>query len=176
MATEIVRPNSNINTLWTSYAYTSMNNTLVYPDTDISGGSISAGPSDDNEAQEYGCNSPSNSGTITAADLYFYGNYGNEDGGSSSGFLSSVSLGGSYQSNLTGISTSPGYSWNIKSWTGLSISMASASPKIRFTSPSMGKHEDLWIKSAYIVLTYTPSGGGPVSNIKNRRLLTRFAR
>lgn len=170
MATQIIRPNSNYNTLWGTYDYAGFDLTTTNPSTPSgTGGVVSS--TDDNEAQEWGLAAPGSSGTITGAVVNIYGKYDNADGGSLSGFTVNLYLNSYLGSSQFSLSTS--YGWVTKTYSSLSISTSGLTGRIQVTSPTMGKHESANFPCIYVELTYTPGGGGG-SPSKSKRMLLPF--
>lgn len=184
MATELIRPSSNIVAGWSVNGYTLINDAITQPtDPSTSAGTyIYANKNDDGEEDQYGFTAPAIAGTMTDATLWVNGwVYTYSSGLPYTDRTIRIRLNGSWSSYKPwagGHSTdgSPSFSlnWSSYSWTVSGNAIGSA-PAVGFkNAASVAVGEDWAIYACYLILTTTSSG--PSSQLRQRRsILTRFA-
>jgi len=168
MATQIIRPSGNYNTLWGTYDYTNFDLTTVDPSTP-SAAAVKCLSTDDNEAQEWNLAAPGTSGTITSAVVHLYAKFDNANGTALNAFTVNLFLNSFLGSGAITLSTS--YAWVTKSYSSLSIGTTGLSSRLQITSPTMGKQESANFICAYVDLTYSAGGGGGGSTKSKRAIL-----
>jgi len=114
--TQYLRPTSNVNTLWNTNAYTSIDEEVVAPDTSaLDGNMITANKNDDSEGQQWGA-ALGDAGTYASLKLWIYG----YRGGTAPNPTGRLNINGSWQSaqafSLGVGAGSPG--WSSVTFTG----------------------------------------------------------
>lgn len=183
MATETLRPSSNITAGWSVNGYTLINETVTQPTApSTSGGTyLYANKHDDGEEDQYGFTAPATSGTMSNATLWVYGGMYTLTGGlPHTARTIRIRLNGSWTSyaNWAGsysVDGSPALSpnWSSYSWTVSGNAIGSA-PAVGFkNAATVGLGEDWYIYAVYLILTTSAGVSGPLR--RRRALLTRFA-
>lgn len=182
MATELLRPSSNITTGWSASGYTKINDSVTQPTapSTSAGTFIQTNKNDDGEEDQYGFTAPATSGTLTNATLWVYGWMYTWSSNPYTTRQVRIRLNGSWTSyaNWSGahaVDGSPSISpdWSSYSWTVSGNAIGSA-PAVGFkNAATVGIGEDWYIYAAYLILT--TSGGVSGSLRRKRTLLTYFA-
>lgn len=183
MATETLRPASNITAGWSANGYTKINETVTQPTapSTSAGTFLLADKHDDSEEDQYGFAAPSTSGAMSNATLWVYGGVYTLSGGLpytdrtlrlrlNGSWTSYAPWAGAYTVNNTP-ALSP--NWSSYSWTVTGEAIGSA-PAVGFKNASVvGFGEDWYIYAAYLIITTSAGVSGPLR--RKRALLTRFA-
>lgn len=182
MATEIIRPNSNIATTWVNNGYTLINDNVTQPtapNTDTSTGLL-GGKNDGSEEDQYGCTAPATPGTLSNATLWIYSWVATVSSGPPyTARQLRIRLNGSWTSYANysggyGVDGTPYYTpnWSSYSWTVSGNPIGSA-PAIGFKHAAVSELGEEWcVLAAYLVLTTSASTSRALA--RRRALLTRF--
>ena len=183
MATETVRPNSNITVGWYTNGYDKINDAVTQPTapSTSSGTYLSANKNDDGEEDQYGLAAPATSGTMSSITLWVYGWVNTLTGGAAyTERQIRVRLNGTWTSYASwagaySVDGSPSLAPNWSSYTWIvSGNAIGSSPAVGFKNAgSVGVGEEWYIYAAYLVITTSAGVSGNLR--RHRALLTRFA-
>lgn len=148
MSTILLRPISNQIRLWDTSDYSYIDDDVTYPTVDGTADKNTA-YKDPNTYEHF--NVAAISGIVTALDIYALVSVDH----ATQTLKLNYTIGdttGSVQTESIPIS---GYTWYVKSWSGLSLN-ASSRNRIIIGCGSMGSGDHLYVAVAYGVYTYTP--------------------
>lgn len=161
MATEIIRPNSNNNTLWATFDYTNIDDVVTQPSAG-DGAICAANRDDDNETQIWGLSAPSTLVSITQAVVWVYQTMENSN---SKTITVNLNIGGNWQTGQTFTSAiDQTLTWVSKTFTGTWTSADFASALVSLGIGTMGNADDFDVDVIYVELTGTAGDPGVSNN------------
>jgi hypothetical protein len=161
--TEIVRPNSNLNSGWGAGGdFGLVDDVVTHP---TAGSQVDyaylSGDGSSGAIQQWGCQAPSGSGAISSARLRLYG----RSDSNTDGYVSQVRirLNGTWYTGTPSTFSSGLWSWIDCLFTGSYGQLSGSAPAIELTYYGANVDAELYIDVAYLELTYG-SGSLPTGN------------
>lgn len=153
MAVELVRPNATLNSGWGgSNPFTLIDDATTQP---TAGGTSDYAycSGDSSGAQQYGCASPTATGSITSAKLWVYLKFDSNADGDISAV--GIRLNGVWRSGtLTGKPSSGAWGWASCTMTGEYGGLSSSAPAFELTYSGATSDGEVYVDVAYLDLTY----------------------
>jgi hypothetical protein len=164
MPSEIVRPNSNINSGWGGGGgFGLVDDVVTNPtagsqvDYAYQSGDLSSGA-----AQQWGCQAPSGSGTISSARLWIYG----RADGNTDGYISQVRirLNGTWYTGTPSTSFGSGlWSWIDCIFTGSYGEISGSAPAVELTYYGANGDAELYVDVVYLDITYVAAASPSIN-------------